>query len=240
MSDKEIIHELTKEFPSLNKQYLALENKDTLSAEKVVWQLFIPFIKEALNNQNTELIKQSFSFIEKLIASDDKRVKKMLKNTFFLAFDFYLENNLYLLDYLGEKTNVYYHFLKEDRYQKNRNLNQLLIQQFPQLLPAYNDETSWKDGDDTGSHIVYESVFIPYIIKCMENNHDNEVKHIFHFIEEQIENGNDYTDNVMCVSVLEGIEFELHENPQYFSWLGEKSQEFITNWRKDQEKYSGT
>jgi hypothetical protein len=35
-----------------------------------------------------------------------------------------------------------------------RELNLKLLAAFPELERAYREETSWQEGDDTGSHVI--------------------------------------------------------------------------------------
>ena len=42
-------------------------------------------------------------------------------------------------------------------------LNLKLTTSFPEIQDLYREETSWQDGDETGSHVVYADVFVPFI-----------------------------------------------------------------------------
>ena len=45
----------------------------------------------------------------------------------------------------------------------SKELNLKLIESFPEIKEVYYEETSWQDADDTGSHIVYADIFVPFI-----------------------------------------------------------------------------
>ncbi|MGG5372411.1 hypothetical protein [Enterococcus sp. AZ196] len=61
----------------------------------------------------------------------------------------------------------------------SKELNLLLIKTFPNLNNAYMQEVSWQEGNSTGSHTVYGDVLTPYVISCIENNNQKEIKEIF-------------------------------------------------------------
>ena len=44
-----------------------------------------------------------------------------------------------------------------------KELNLKLIELLPEIKKMYEEETSWQEGDNTGSHIVFSDVFFPYI-----------------------------------------------------------------------------
>ena len=56
-----------------------------------------------------------------------------------------------------------------------KNLNEKLLYLFPNLSDKFNEETSWQDGIYTGSIVVFEDVFMPYIAECIENNNDENL-----------------------------------------------------------------
>lgn len=43
----------------------------------------------------------------------------------------------------------------------SKELNLKLIEFFPEIKDVYFEETSWQDGDETGSHVVYAEIFVP-------------------------------------------------------------------------------
>ena len=95
----------------------------------------------------------------------------------------------------------------------NKELNQFLIASFPELKHAYNEEVSWQEGDDTGSHVVFGDVFTPYLEKLIETKNEEKLKIAFNFIEEVLANNSKYCDQVIAFSVLE----KLFDNIEYIS-----------------------
>lgn len=65
----------------------------------------------------------------------------------------------------------------------SKELNKLLIETFPELNDSYVEEVQWQEGDDTGSHTVYGDIFTPYVIICIENNKQEEIRKIFSYVE---------------------------------------------------------
>lgn len=88
---------------------------------------------------------------------------------------------------------------------KSSELNLLLLKRFPSLKEAFEEETSWQEGINTGSIVVFEDVFMPYIIHCVENKLNSEVTEIFKFIEECVKSNDEYQRNVIEVSIIENM-----------------------------------
>lgn len=65
----------------------------------------------------------------------------------------------------------------------SKELNKLSIETFPELNDSYVEEVQWQEGDDTGSHTVYGDIFTPYVIICIENNKQEEIRKIFSYVE---------------------------------------------------------
>ena len=51
----------------------------------------------------------------------------------------------------------------------NTELNKLFISKFPNLKEKCNDEVSWQEGDNTGSHVVFGDVLVPYLLNCIKS-----------------------------------------------------------------------
>ena len=47
-------------------------------------------------------------------------------------------------------------------------LNFKLTETFPELMDNYRKETEWQDGDETGSHVIYADVFVPFVKEQMQ------------------------------------------------------------------------
>lgn len=88
---------------------------------------------------------------------------------------------------------------------KEKEFNLKLIEKFPELKPKYEDEVNWQEGDNTGSHVVYGDVFVPFIIENLNKKDNEKLIEIFNFIEELLNMNDDYVEDVISVSVIESI-----------------------------------
>lgn len=112
-----------------------------------------------------------------------------------------------------------------------KELNILLIKNFPNLIDKYKKEVNWQEGDDTGSHIVYGDVLTPYLMECIEKNNDGEVIKILSFLEEVLGYNNKYSDEVIAFSVLERIEYQYRDSALLNNNYGEITKKVIEEIR---------
>ena len=56
----------------------------------------------------------------------------------------------------------------------SKELNLKLKYAFPEIEKTYDEETSWQDGDNTGSHIVYGDILIPFIKQQYKLNNEKK------------------------------------------------------------------
>ena len=89
----------------------------------------------------------------------------------------------------------------------SKELNLKLIKEFPELTEVYYREVSWQDGDETGSHVVYEDVFVPFIKMLFVENAGDKIKKVFEYIESLFESEDAYAEEVLSLSVLESLAF---------------------------------
>ncbi len=87
-------------------------------------------------------------------------------------------------------------------------LNLKLVESFPEIKDAYLEETSWQDNDETGSHIVYADVFVPFIKKQIANNNNHTLAKAFQYVEELLRLNDSYATEVVALSVLESLLFD--------------------------------
>lgn len=86
-----------------------------------------------------------------------------------------------------------------------KQLNQILINRFPELEQAYHEEVDWQEGDETGSHVVYGDVFAPYIENIITEKNYEELQKVFIFIEDILLVNDKYSDEVIMFSILERL-----------------------------------
>ena len=88
----------------------------------------------------------------------------------------------------------------------SKELNLKLIEFLPEIKELYEEEVSWQEGDETGSHIVFSDVFVPYILKNFDNA--EIAKKNFKVIEDILNLHDEYADEVIALSVLENLFYE--------------------------------
>jgi len=103
----------------------------------------------------------------------------------------------------------------------NKELNQFLVKTFPELKQAYDEEVSWQEGDDTGSHVVFGDVFTPYLEQLVVEKNEDKLKKLFNFIEDVLVMNCKYCDEVIAFSVLEKL-FDNIEHIKYSRRFMEK------------------
>lgn len=86
-----------------------------------------------------------------------------------------------------------------------RQLNEILLEEFPELATELEKCISWQDGMDTGAFLTYEDVFRPRLEKAVELGDDGFLERAGTFIERLLLSGDEYTVNVMIVGILEGL-----------------------------------
>ena len=106
---------------------------------------------------------------------------------------------------------------------KSFELNKLLLERFPNLKETYQDEVSWQDGDETGSHIVYGDIFTPYIIECFKNQKDDKIIAIFNYLETILLKQDEYAGEVITFSVIESILYLIEKHSKYTEMMGSET-----------------
>ncbi len=98
----------------------------------------------------------------------------------------------------------------------SRECNLKLINTFPELTDAYKAEISWQEGDDTGSHVIYGDVFLPFVRKAIKEQNEPILKRVFAFIEMLLSCGEPYAEEVMYFSVIESLMVDDEIQPDTF------------------------
>ena len=96
-----------------------------------------------------------------------------------------------------------------------RELNLKLLEAIPEIKAQYDEETSWQDGDETGSHIVFEDVLTPFVKLHLCEKSERICQRIFDFLEELLETEDGYAEKVIVLSVLESLIFDEDVEKRY-------------------------
>lgn len=114
-----------------------------------------------------------------------------------------------------------------------KELNEKLLVNFPELEKSFEEETSWQEGMETGSTVVYEDVFVPFVEEAIEKGDDKAISRIFGFIEELAQVDDEYTRQLLMICIFDNLVFfddELH----YEKWLGPNSLALFKQSQKEQ------
>jgi len=100
----------------------------------------------------------------------------------------------------------------------SKELNLKLIELLPEIKGIYEDETSWQEGDETGSHVIFSDVLLPFILNNLD---DRQItKNNFKVIEKILELHDEYADEVIALSVLENLFYEQDVVGKIENYLG--------------------
>ena len=87
----------------------------------------------------------------------------------------------------------------------SKKYNILLLNKFPELKEKFDNYTNWQDGMETGSLLVYEDVFVPYVLECLINDNNDKMIEIADFIEQLITDNDEYAFNIAYIAILESL-----------------------------------
>ncbi len=98
----------------------------------------------------------------------------------------------------------------------SKELNLKLIESFPEIKDVYFKETSWQEGDETGSHVIYADVFVPFLKARITAKKEQEITEVFEYIENLLKSNDEYANEVVSLSVLESLLFDEDVDNAYF------------------------
>ena len=113
----------------------------------------------------------------------------------------------------------------------SKELNFKLISLLPEIKKRYVDVISWQEGDDTGSHVVFEDVLVPYIIECVRTRNQIRLFECFKVVEEILSTNDEYAEEVISVSVLESLLFEDCVQSMLSKYMGQKTKKLFEEVR---------
>jgi hypothetical protein len=113
-----------------------------------------------------------------------------------------------------------------------REMNTKLISAFPELKRAYEECTSWQEGDETGSHIVFGDVLVTLMLEYIKSENYQLVKKYIAFLESLLQSDDEYATDVIATSVIEGIIFDDIDQAEVKKLLGEKCLEIWRGYEK--------
>ncbi len=110
----------------------------------------------------------------------------------------------------------------------SKELNLKLIEAIPEICDIYYEETSWQDGDETGSHVIYADVFVPFLKEQLIIKNEPLLFKAFDYIENLLELDDEYANEVIALSVLESLIFDEDvDNSLFMQFVKTKTLELI-------------
>jgi len=95
---------------------------------------------------------------------------------------------------------------------KESEANSVLMDEFEAMKKAFNDD---EIGYEDIPHCFYDNEFVPYIVKQLEENNEDELKKIFKFIEKLFSEGDEDVVNIAGVSIVESLYYEEEYEGKY-------------------------
>ncbi len=111
-----------------------------------------------------------------------------------------------------------------------RELNAILMDTFPELkaeLAFYIEEEG--DGMDTGCFLAHEDILHPFIDEALRNGDRQTLKQVGAYIEHLLDLGDEYTENVVIVGLIEWLALERADAATRIP-LGPKARMLLTEY----------
>jgi hypothetical protein len=100
-------------------------------------------------------------------------------------------------------------------------LNELMLDAFPELRSEFELYTSWQDGLETGCFLTFEDLLLPLVRNALAKQDEPFLRRAGAFIEELLELGDEYAENIATIALLEGL--EPSRNGMIRTYLGKRS-----------------
>ncbi len=87
----------------------------------------------------------------------------------------------------------------------SKELNALLLSEFPEIKDSINKYVELLDGINTGSFLVFEDVFMSYFYSKIDELDYESINKICFFIETTYLLNDEYASNVIYIGILENL-----------------------------------
>lgn len=126
----------------------------------------------------------------------------------------------------------------DDGHLRSKKYNGILLSSFPELEKDFKEYTNYQDKIYTGSTLVYDDVFCPFIIKKFKMNDKKMIERFSEHFESlaELADYDDYAKNLLLIDVFDNLmddvsELELHLKDKslslYTSYCKYQNDEFI-------------
>ncbi len=99
----------------------------------------------------------------------------------------------------------------------NIDVIEKLLKQFPELINEYEENKDYLEGL---AYLVFEDIFVVYIINNIKNKDMNRISKIAYFIEEMLAYKDEEIETLIVVAVLEPLVFEREDIGSINQWFG--------------------
>ena len=111
-------------------------------------------------------------------------------------------------------------------------LNTKLLEAFPELKDAFEDEASWQEGINTGCTVVYEDVYMPYVKEAITKKDETIIARIFDFIESLTLIDDEYSKQLLMICIFDNLVF-FDDEIDYKKWFRPKSLDLFNKSRDE-------
>ena len=113
-----------------------------------------------------------------------------------------------------------------------KELNTMLLEAFPELKERFEDQASWDDWIETGSYIVYEDIFMPYVVQAFVDNDQESINWVMQFVEKLASSDDVDVKNLIGISIIDNVRmYDIEE--RFESIMGPNSRILYNAWEND-------
>lgn len=113
-----------------------------------------------------------------------------------------------------------------------KELNTMLLETFPELKEKFEDETSWDDGIETGSYVVYEDIFMPFVVQAFVGDDQESINRIMLFVERLASIDDTDIKNLIGITIIDNV--RMYDFEECFANLmGPNSRVLYDAWEND-------
>ena len=236
------LHDSSIEFASFN------DGKLVLNIQLCNWA------QDDYKEGEPEIVLATFVFnnvekvnnLDKILINNEICVTNVGFNSYEIVLRSVFDSNVFIVKiYTNKNTdislekviNIDYNPI-DDRHLRSKKYNGILLSSFPELEKDFKEYTNYQDKIYTGSTLVYDDVFCPFIIKKFKMNDKKMIERFSEHFESlaELADYEDYAKNLLLIDVFDNLmddvpELELHLKDKslslYTSYCKYQNDEFI-------------
>ena len=82
------------------------------------------------------------------------------------------------------------------------DINKMLLNAIPEVGNAFYAFANTQDGLNTGCHMVFEKVLLPFTMEALDKGYTNVLKRIFYLIEDMANSDDEYIEEIATLSFI--------------------------------------